>query len=251
MFIDFLTTSGWIYLGLAACSIFSRLAFALTPRVTEAPWLDFFVSLFTWLPWLAGALMAGWMGVLAAVVAQFFFLHTFCICHRALHRKKGRTLTDAQAKLIGPLRNQLALLVTTPAVVVFLCVRIGELFLYPWLVLLARLPSYRHSEWVNLSRHRYQGLAGSDLLWCWYCDWMTGVWSLGGEMLRNVESFWCPIRFQSEAKNRNISVDFPDVHEWAPPDATLDDAVRLFEKHYQPGKPNRWWGHPDRNDDPP
>ena len=35
---------------------------------------------------------------------------------------------------------------------------------------------------------------GHALIWCLYCDWMTGVWSLGTEMLRNVESFWYPIR---------------------------------------------------------
>ena len=47
---------------------------------------------------------------------------------------------------------------------------------------------------------KVEGLVGHDRIWCLYCDWMTGVWSLGTEMLRNVESFWCPLRFSSDAK---------------------------------------------------
>jgi hypothetical protein len=103
---------------------------------------------------------------------------------------------------------------------------------------------------VNLSRHKYDGLIGYDLLWCWYCDWMTGVWALGSEMLRNVESFWCPIRFRSETKNRHIATDFPDVQEWAPADGTMEDAVRAFEAHYDGIQKNSWWGHPDRRKKP-
>ena len=54
-----------------------------------------------------------------------------------------------------------------------------------------------------------------DLIWCLYCDWMTGVYAFGGEMLRNVESFWCPIRFYDGKKCENCKIDFPDIEKWA------------------------------------
>jgi hypothetical protein len=91
----------------------------------------------------------------------------------------------------------------------------AEVFVYPPIQWLTGFPSYRSGDWVNVSRHKFSGLVGHDLIWCLYCDWMTGIWSLGTEMLRNVESFWCPIRFSNTAKCDNCSVDFPDVkNEW-------------------------------------
>jgi hypothetical protein len=147
---------------------------------------------------------------------------------------------------LGPVRNQICLLFQTPAVLVFAQVRLAEIVLYPVVARLGKLPRYRSSEWVNLSRHKYDGLIGYDLLWCWYCDWMTGVWALGSEMLRNIESFWCPIRFRSEIKNQNVAYDFPDVEHWVPADGTMEDAVRAFEAHYDGSGENSWWGHPSR-----
>ncbi len=244
----FLFSAVAIFCGLAAAAILTRLAFAATEEVARAPWLDLFVSLFTWLPWVAGCFLGGWLGLLGSVVAQLVFLHAFCLVHRLLRGRKGRTLTDAQAKLLGPVRNQVCLMVQTPAILVFAQVRLAEIFLYPPIAWLGKLPTYKSSEWVNLSRHKYDGLIGYDLLWCWYCDWMTGVWALASEMLRNVESFWCPIRFLSDTKNRNIAVDFPDVERWAPADGTMEDAVRAFEAHYDGVRKNSWWGHPDRAD---
>lgn len=232
---------------LALAAIFTRLAYAVTEKVAQAPLLDGFISLFTWIPWGLGFWAGRWSGLAAAVVAQILFLHAFCLVHRALRGRNGRTLTDAQGRVLGPVRNQLCLLVQTPAIFVFVAIRVAELILYPLIAALGRLPTYRQSEWVNLSRHKYDGLIGYDLLWCWYCDWMTGLWCLGSEMLRNIESFWCPIQFQSPIKNRHASIDFPDVKEWAPADGTMEDAVRLIEKHYRSDTPNRWWGHPDRS----
>lgn len=244
--IVFLSLVGWIFVGLALAAVITRVAFAITEAITAAPLLDLFVSVFTWIPWVVGVLLGGWAGLGAAIVAQVLFLHAFCLTHRILRGKKGRTLTDAQAKILGPVRNQVCLLFQTPAILVFAQVRMATLLLYPPVAWLGKLPTYRASEWINLSRHKYDGLIGYDLLWCWYCDWMTGVWALGSEMLRNIESFWCPIRFRSDIKNRNIATDFPDVEQWAPADGTMEDAVRAFEAHYGEGKPNSWWGHPER-----
>jgi hypothetical protein len=238
-----------ILCSLITAAILTRIAFALTDKISQAPLLDVFVSIYTWVPWVVGALLDGWKGVAGAVIAQLVFLHLFCLLHRFLRglgKKKSRTLTDAQGRVLGPLRNQLCLMVQTPAILVFAQVRLAEILLYPAIAWLGKLPTYRSSEWVNLSRHKYEGLIGYDLLWCWYCDWMTGIWALGSEMLRNIESFWCPIRFRSDVKNTNIATDFPDVSKWVPADGTMEDAVRVFEDHYDGKRENSWWGHPDR-----
>lgn len=247
----FLASFAIVFCGLAAAAILTRISFAISERITRAPLLDLYIALFTWAPWVAGGWLRGWTGIAASVLAQLAFLHVFCLVHRAIRGRKGRTLTDAQARLLGPLRNQLCLLIQTPAVLVFAQARLAETFLYPPVAWLGKLPTYKSSEWVNLSRHKYDGLIGYDLLWCWYCDWMTGVWALGSEMLRNIESFWCPIQFRDPKKNANASTDFPDVAAWAPADGTMEDAVRAFEAHYDGKSPNSWWGHPDRSAPPP
>jgi hypothetical protein len=143
----------------------------------------------------------------------------------------------------------------------FWIVRMAELIVYPPITWLVRLPPHRHADWVNVSRHKFKGLVGHDLIWCLYCDWMTGVWSLGSEMLRNVESFWCPIRFASDKKCENCRHDFPDVAAgWVRADADIADAAALVERKYtaDPRKPdaeagdagrdrwNAWFGHPAR-----
>lgn len=245
-FVFFLILAGGIFIFLGFAALLTRFAYSVTEKIAQAPLLDGFVSLFTWIPWLLGFYVSRWSGLGAAVIAQILFLHAFCLVHRKLRGRTGRTLTDAQGRVLGPIRNQLCLLVQTPAIFVFVAIRMAEIILYPLIAALGRLPTYRQSEWVVLSRHKYDGLIGYDLLWCWYCDWMTGLWCLGSEMLRNIESFWCPIQFESPIKNRNVAIDFPDLKEWAPADGTMEDAVRLIEKHYRSDTPNRWWGHRDR-----
>ena len=125
--------------------------------------------------------------------------------------------------------------------------RLAEIFVYaplPWLV---GLPKYKHSEWVNVSRQKFQGLVGHDLIWCLYCDWMTGVWSLGSEMLRNVESLWCPIRFRSDRKCVNCATDFPDIENgWVHADGTMAEVAETIERMYPNDLPRAWFGHPVR-----
>jgi hypothetical protein len=95
---------------------------------------------------------------------------------------------------------------------------------------------------VNVSRHKFSGLVGHDRIWCLYCDWMTGVWSLGSEMLRNVESFWCPIRFDSSKKCENCRFDFPDVNEgWVAADGNMGEVVQTLETMYGNGE-RAWFG---------
>src|SRR5688572_33483633 len=84
---------------------------------------------------------------------------------------------------------------------------------------------------------------------------MTGIWSLGSEMLRNVESFWCPIRFASDKKCANCAVDFPDIENgWVAAGGTMAQVVgTLNEKYALDGatkgrvhQHNAWFGHPAR-----
>jgi hypothetical protein len=99
---------------------------------------------------------------------------------------------------------------------------------------------------VNVTRQKFDGLVGHDRIWCLYCDWMTGVWSLGGEMLRNVETFWCPIRFLDAKKCENCKVDYPDIDNgWTDAKGNIADAVQTLVDHYEaePRPPkNAWFG---------
>jgi hypothetical protein len=125
-------------------------------------------------------------------------------------------------------------------------VRLVEVLFYPPVRWLVGFPRYQAGEWVNVSRHKFQGLVGYDLAWCLYCDWMTGVWSLGSEMLRNVESFWCPIRFDSRKKCENCAIDFPDLdHGWVEARADMADVVKVLEQAHSNGV-RAWYGHPVR-----
>jgi hypothetical protein len=132
--------------------------------------------------------------------------------------------------------------VTAIVTPLFALVRLAEVFIYPPLHWLVGLPDYNSGEWVNVSRQKFCGLVGHDLIWCLYCDWMTGIWSLGTEMLRNVESFWCPIRFYSDKKCANCAIDFPDVADgWVPADGTMAQVADTIDRMHGNGD-HSWFG---------
>ena len=218
--------------------------------LSHAPAVDVVVALLTWVPWLAAGLAWGWGGLGAALVGQALALYAWIAVHELMHRQAttGARLVKVHHRLVGPWRNQLSLGLTVVGVPVLWTVRITEVFAYPLLVWLLGFPRYRHSEWVNLSRHKVQDLVGHDLIWCLYCDWMTGVWSLGSEMLRNIESFWCPIRFAQQKKNEYARIDFPDIaSSWTSAERTVAEAAALLERKYADGR-RSWFGHPERDD---
>lgn len=230
---------------------------ALVEAASRAPLLDVVVFVYTTAP-LLGALAVGlcvygsflWtLAALAvAVAAQAAAMMIWIGLHELAHpqARRGPRIVSSLNRAVGPWRNNLAVWWTAWAIPVFMIVRIAELLVYPPLVWLIGLPRYKQAEWVNVSRHKFDGLIGYDRLWCLYCDWMTGIWSLGSEMLRNIESFWCPIRFSSQAKCENCRIDFPDVDGgWVPADGTMQDVVAVLEKHY-PAETNGWFGHPAR-----
>jgi hypothetical protein len=221
---------------------------AMSAACTRAPLLDGIVAALTWVPWLAAGLAAGWVGVAGSLLGQAEALLLWTAIHELTHRQavRGPRIVKVINRVVGRWRNYAALWVTLVALPGFWLIRLHELLAYPFLVGLLKFPPYRQSEWVNVSRQKFEGLVGHDLVWCLYCDWMTGVYSLGAEMLRNVESFWCPIRFYDGKKCENCRTDFPDIdHGWVPATGTMKDVTDVLEEKYADGQ-RTWFGHPTR-----
>ena len=249
----------WVFLAILSGETVLVLLLNLMPRLgglskeltlifTKAPGLDVIVSLFLWVPWVIGAIIDGWLGLVAAIAAQVLVMQSWIFAHEFAHRQttKGSRIHRFMNQQFSWWRNNLALWATALAVPVFFLIRFAEVFIYPILVWVLEFPDYKHSEWVNVSRQKFQGLIGKDLIWCLYCDWMTGVYSLGAEMLRNVESFWCPIRFYEGKKCDNCKLDFPDIEGgWVATDGTMDDVENLLKEKYG-DRQRSWFGHPDR-----
>jgi hypothetical protein len=277
----------WFIVASAAVLVLWALSFSLLDRLgpmgraiceacSRAPVLDAVVFCFTHGPWIAAGVMwwrdgerGLWpfaMWLCAAILSQLIALVVWSRVHELMHRgaMKGPRISRTLNRRVGMARQHAAVLWTALAVPIFTMVRIGELVIYPPIVWLVRFPRYRSGEWINISRQKFDGLVGHDLIWCLYCDWMTGVWSLGSEMLRNVESFWCPIRFLSPEKCANCSIDFPDVNGgWVAHTKSQNASGRvagggdenggmaavvskLQEQYPGPGGVNAWFGHPVR-----
>jgi hypothetical protein len=215
----------------------------------RAPGLDVSITYFTIAPLIVGPIVAGWIGFLGALVGQVASVFLWQWTHEALHPegRHGPRIVKVMNAKVGRWRNHTAAWVTAICTPLFWFIRLAEIFVYAPLPRLVGLPKYKHSEWVNVSRQKFQGLIGHDLIWCLYCDWMTGVWSLGSEMLRNVESFWCPIRFRSDRKCVNCATDFPDIENgWIPADGTMAEVAETIERMYPNDLPRAWFGHPVR-----
>lgn len=218
---------------------------------TRAPMLDVIFSLISWIPWVFCGLFFGWVGVAGAIIAQLCVIQIWIFGHEAVHPKarRGPRIVRYLDHRVGWLNNRAALWVTVGAFPIFWFVRFAQILLYPFLVRLVNFPRYDHGDWVNLTRHRFRGLVGHDLLWCLYCDWMTGVYCFGAEMLRNVETFWCPIQFDDKIKRENCKQDFPDVEGvWVPPGSTMEDVDAVMHRLYDEGNMS-WGGHPSRGRD--
>jgi hypothetical protein len=217
--------------------------------VVRAPGLDVVVALMTWAPWLVGAIVFGWVGFVGALAGELLALGAWITLHELAHREaaRGPRIVKVINRTVGRWQNHVALWVTAVTYPLFWGIRFAQIAIYPLLTSLIGLPRYRQGEWVNVSRQKFDGLIGHDLIWCLYCDWMTGVYSLGAEMLRNVESFWCPIRFYDGKKCENCRVDFPDIDGgWVPADGTMAEVTRTLEEKYGSGR-REWFGHPARH----
>jgi hypothetical protein len=260
----------WFALGVVAFLLLSAGAFhalarmgaagkGLLRKLAQAPLLDvvvfvltmgpFIAAVVTWRVWMSGPLH--FFGLAATAIAgQCLALIIWSKLHVWAHPevKNGPRIVKSLNRAVGPLRNNFALWWTALAVPTFTVVRITEYLVYPMLSQVIRLPKYKNAEWVNVSRQKFTGLIGYDLIWCLYCDWMTGIWSLGSEMLRNIESFWCPIRFSSPEKCENCRIDFPDVdNAWVKENTDIAAAAALIDAKYPgPDGVNAWFGHPVR-----
>jgi hypothetical protein len=245
-------TAGGIYVMAMVLTLLPRLGGAgraISGAFARAPLLDLIVAMLTWMPWIAGGVIAGWLGLPAVIIGQYVGMQAWVFTHEAMNRQasRGPRIVKFLNMRFGRVRNHLALWVTLIALPAFWSVRLAEIFCYPLFVWLLRFPRYKQGEWVNVSRHKFEGLVGHDLIWCLYCDWMTGLYSLGAEMLRNVESFWCPIRFYDGKKCENCKLDFPDVvNAWVPADGNMADVETLMQEKYAPGQESSWFGHPAR-----
>ena len=214
----------------------------------SAPGLDLVISALSWVPWVVGSRWFGFAGFIGSVIGQLAFLYTFFYVHGKRSGYQGPTIRKTANQIVGRFNNQLGLLMTLPALPVFLIVRYAEILFYPALIWTMKFPTYRHGDWVNISRQKFSGLVGADLVWCLYCDWMTGLYALGGEMLRNLESFWCPIKFYPDKKCKNCQVDFPDIKEWVSADGSMEDVTQLIKEKYPSAHkgPRAWFGHASR-----
>jgi hypothetical protein len=212
----------------------------------QAPGLDLAIAALLWAPWVVSGVFAGWLGVAATLIGQVFAMQVWIFAHEQMHRaalKEPRIVGYLNSRY-GWWRNNLALWVTSVSVPVFLGIRLAQVALYPLLVALLNFRNYNHSEWINISRHKFEGLVGHDLIWCLYCDWMTGVYSLGAEMLRNVESFWCPIRFYNGKKCENCQIDFPDINGgWVDANGTMTEVVATLDQQMPRDRPWSWFGY--------
>ncbi len=222
----------------------------LSESLCRAPGLDWVITYFTILPMFVGPVLLGWKGFFDGVAGQVAGMLLWQFAHEALNREamRGPRILKVTNAKVGALPNCLATWLTAFATPIFWFIRLCTVFVYTPLTWLVGLPAYQGSEWVAVSRQKFAGLVGHDLIWCLYCDWMTGVWSLATEMLRNVESFWCPIKFYSDKKCDNCKIDFPDVvNGWTDPAGTMADVTRLHDEKYPFGqKVNAWFGHPVR-----
>lgn len=217
-----------------------------------APGIDLALAYFMLLPVVIGSLVLGWAGAAIAILSELTVLWLWILAHEFAHRDskdKGKIFTTLSS-IVGKWRNHCAVWITALAIPLFWAVRFTELMVYPPLTKLVSLPQYDAKEWVNVSRHKFAGLVGYDLIWCLYCDWMTGVWSLGTEMLRNVESFWCPIRFCDDKKCANCQQDFPDISNgWVAADGKMQDVTEVLQAKYDGEGDSAWFGHPERQSD--
>ena len=221
----------------------------LSEFLCHAPGIDLVLAYFMLLPLILSCTLIGWFGIIIALTAQLSALWIWIITHELINYRSRHEpkIFPTLSRLVGGWRNHLAVWITLLALPCFWTIRLAEIIAYPPLTWLVGLPKYKHRDWVNVTRQKFSGLVGYDLIWCLYCDWMTGVWSLGTEMLRNVESFWCPIRFYSDKKCENCKIDFPDVEAgWVESDGEMSDVVELLKCKYSQVDERSWFGYKSR-----
>ncbi|PIR22234.1 MAG: hypothetical protein COV44_09050 [Deltaproteobacteria bacterium CG11_big_fil_rev_8_21_14_0_20_45_16] len=222
--------------------------------LSRAPGLDLMTALIVVLPWVAGIIFKNWLGLGLSVLGQALALTVFAVSHTFYHqlrfKNQGSRIRKTLSHVVGPIRFICGVSSTALAIPCFLVLRVGQLTVYPLLGFFLKFPPYKQGEWIRISRQKFEGLVGLDLMACLYCEWAAGVYALGGEMVRNNESFWCPIRFYNQKHCENCKIDFPDLKEWIPIDGSMAEVESLLKKKYPKDTKgfNSWYGHSDRKD---
>jgi len=179
----------------------------------------------------------GWAAWLVApIVASMVYLVAWCLADELLRGPRGGfRIRRYWIRRDGWLRYTLGWSILL-AVPVFWLVRLAQAIVYPVLNIAWGLPRLRTRDYIALSRHKTKGLVGADYLFCLYCEWMTGLWSLGTEMLRHLESMWCPLRFGRADQCARCTATFPDIAQWAPAEGGVEGVRAFLELHYE-GRP--------------
>src|SRR5579872_809370 len=233
----FAATLGW--LAFLTCVVF--IVDSVSRAWAHPPAIDAVVVGFTMLPWVGGwvagarihsSWVGGLLGMLASCAAQFVAVELFDFAHRAVAKRKKIGILEINRTIdrrVGWWRNRMGLWATVPSVPFFLLNRVGHVASYYPLIPFLDFPPLKQSEYIKVSRHKIKNLVGADLVWCLYCDWMTGGWSLTSEMLNEVESYWCPLLFDDKDKCEKCS-QFFRMETWATPGASAEELARLAGK---------------------
>lgn len=253
IFVDSFFLEAFIGALLSLAPKLGRFGQKIVDNCATTPWIDILITAILWMPWVFGIAAGGFRGFLVALVAQLTALNIWALVHGMAYSesRKGPGIADFHNRRVGWLRNNIAVWSTVLVIPLFSLIRLAQVVVYPMLIWTVNFPRYNHGDWINVSRQKFSGLIGYDLIWCLYCDWMTGVYSLGAEMLRNVESFWCPIRFYEGKKCANCTLDFPDIaHGWVDADKDMQSVTQLLVDKYGKHEPASWFGHPGRDQAP-
>jgi hypothetical protein len=228
---------------LAGLIIMVGAAFALrrSDWMAKPPGIDLVVIMLTVVPgvyvWIKGVQIhqhwaGGFAGFAVASVCQFIALELFHLFHTWHATRKGVAnlrINHTIGSRFGHWRNRLGLWVTVPSVPFFLVNRMGHFTGYIPLMVVLDFPRFNHADYISVSRQKIENLIGADLVWCLYCDWMTGGWSLTTAMLNEVESFWCPLTFVDREKCEKCS-HFFRMDLWAPSNATPEQMREALNK---------------------
>ena len=122
----------------------------------HAPALDWLVIYFTVLPLIVGPILAGWAGLLGAIIGQVASVQVWIAIHEWVNRDavRGPRIVTVINRLVGRWRNHTAIWATAVVTPLFSLVRLAEVLVYPVLTRMVRLPAYDSRDWVSVSRRQ-------------------------------------------------------------------------------------------------
>lgn len=211
----------------------------LKDRLLVGYGVDLVIALFTIGPfviaWSTPSVRAGgWLAwLIAPITADIVYTFFWCILDEAIRgEKNGFHIRTYWIRRDGWIKYLVGWFCFVAAPM-FWIVRLSEIVYYPPLRWAWGFPHLRARDYIAFSRHKTKGLVGADYLYCLYCEWMTGVWSLGTEMLRHLESMWCPLRFGRQDQCERCAATFPDLDQWSGAEEGMAGVEKFFQVHYE------------------